>query len=181
MMIKELIWKDIPNFEGLYQINEKGEVKDLNRNYIRKNSISTTGYYSIRLRKNKKYKNFLIHRLIALLFIPNPNKYPIINHKDSNRLNNDIDNIEWCTHKQNTKAMIDQERNIAPWKDKKGKLNHRSKPVLQFDRDMNFIKEWENAMEIQRELGFLAGNVSACCRGNKNYSYAYGFIWKYKN
>ena len=109
------IWKDIPEYEGLYQISGLGRVKSIgyigcnqtgkfwyhNRELIMKPEIIKDGYYRIGLRKNKITKHFLIHRLVATVFIPNPNNLYCINHKDENKANNSVSNLEWCTQSYN--------------------------------------------------------------------------------
>ena len=96
------IWKDIKNYEGLYQISSFGRVKSFynGEEKILKNNIRNT-YEIIQLSKNKARKSFQIHRLVAEAFIPNPNNYDIINHKDFIRTNNHVENLEWCSQKYN--------------------------------------------------------------------------------
>lgn len=109
------IWKDIPNFEGLYQVSNLGNVKTLDKyvnSGIKNNSkvkrigkilkqYNKGGYLQVSLRKNYKRYYFGIHRLVAMAFIPNPNNYPQVNHKDENKLNNCVENLEWCTAQYN--------------------------------------------------------------------------------
>lgn len=107
-------WKDIPGYEGLYQVSSHGSVKRLqaivsNGNKtmnwpgrILKPDMDSDGYNHVVLCKNNKTKRFFVHRLVADLFIPNPNNYPVINHKDENKLNNHVENLEWCTVSYNT-------------------------------------------------------------------------------
>jgi len=108
--MKPIAWKPIRGYEGLYEISDKGQVKSLigwngkryiNREKILKPTKTTTGYWKIELVKNKNRKSKKIHRLIAIAFIPNPEKKPNINHIDGNPLNNSLENIEWCTQKEN--------------------------------------------------------------------------------
>lgn len=100
--------KDIIGYEGLYKIDTDGRIW---RNDVRlKSRISTRGYWSVTLCKNAKPKNFHIHRLLAINFIPNPNNLPQVNHKDGDRLNNDIENLEWITHKDNIRHYIKRGR-----------------------------------------------------------------------
>lgn len=104
MQVEE-IWKDILEFKGQYQVSNLGNVRSLIRNKILKpakisnNRINSTGYYVV----NLKGKLYYIHRLVAETFIPNPNKLPQVNHIDGNKLNNCIDNLEWCTNSENIK------------------------------------------------------------------------------
>jgi hypothetical protein len=120
-------WKDIKNYEGLYQISTLGRIKSFPRKGTYKNAKilkpykdGGNYYYVIGLHKNGKRKYKAIHRLVAETFIPNPNNYPLVNHKDENKLNNCVDNLEWCTHKYNSnygKAnLIMSKKAIENWK-----------------------------------------------------------------
>ena len=113
-MLKQEIWKPISNYEGLYEISNKGQIKSVGRyiksnhnntrfqeEKIRKLTVNNKGYITVRLCKNGKYKTFLVHRLVAETFIPNPLGYNEINHKDENKTNNKVDNLEWCSHDYN--------------------------------------------------------------------------------
>lgn len=109
------IWKDIPGYEGLYQVSNLGDIKVLdrivncgiknNKTVIRKSKLLkqriNQGYYEVALSKNGKKRFLKVHRLIAITFLPNLNNLPSVNHKDENKLNNCIDNLEWCTIKYN--------------------------------------------------------------------------------
>ena len=102
-------WKDIKNYEGLYQISSLGRVKSLpkernngiNNEIILKQCTDKKGYKRVNLYKNKKSTRVLVHRLVAEAFLNNPNNYPLINHKDENPSNNKVENLEWCTYKYN--------------------------------------------------------------------------------
>lgn len=107
------IWKDVVNYEGLYQVSNLGNVKSVARVVHRKNGTTTTyperllkcrsfgNYVQAILSKDGKIKCFTVHRLVATAFIPNPHNYPCVNHKDEVRTNNCVDNLEWCTYKYN--------------------------------------------------------------------------------
>ena len=103
------IWKDIEGYEGIYQISNLGRVKSLARQYknrkcnecIKSPSLAGKGYYRIALCKNGNIKCFYVHQLVANTFIPNPNNFKIVNHKDENKLNNNVNNLEWCDNKYN--------------------------------------------------------------------------------
>ena len=99
-----VLWKPVIGYEGLYEVSNSGEIKSIfygKNPKILKKSKTTTGYYKIELSKNKKRKSFKVHRLVAIAFIPNIENKPNINHIDGNPLNNNIDNLEWCTQKEN--------------------------------------------------------------------------------
>lgn len=95
------IWKPILGYENLYNISNLGNVFSIQSKRNIKPTKNSKGYLIVGLCKNKKRKSCLVHRLVAEAFIDNPNKFPEINHKDENPLNNTITNLEWCTHKYN--------------------------------------------------------------------------------
>jgi len=110
------LWKDIKNYEGLYQVSNLGNVKSVDRyvyagdnsnhkyQHIKERNLKLSGgdkYIQVHLCKNGKIKAFLVHRLVAEAFIPNPDNLPCINHKDENPKNNQAENLEWCTYKYN--------------------------------------------------------------------------------
>lgn len=112
------IWKDIYGYEGIYQVSNFGQVRRLckNDNRIIKQEINR-GYKRVCLSYKNVKKHFLVHRLVAFAFIPNPNNYPIINHKDENKLNNNVDNLEWCTHQYNLNYNGNRERCVKTRKE----------------------------------------------------------------
>lgn len=167
------VWKDIQGYEGLYQISNKGRVKNFKTNRILTVHQQPNGYSYITLHKEGKPKTFRIHRLVAQAFIPNPNNLPCINHKNEIKTDNRVENLEFCTNKYNSNYGTAKER--ATKKRINGK---KSFEVLQFDLKGNFIKEWQSTMEVERATGFYNNNISKCCRGG--YKQAYGYIWKYK-
>lgn len=96
------IWKDIKDYEGLYQVSNLGRVRNIrhNKNKILK-PIYHKKYYQITLSKNNIRVQYRIHRLVATAFIPNPENLPEVNHKDENKVNNCVSNLEWCDSKYN--------------------------------------------------------------------------------
>lgn len=100
------IWKDITGYEGLYQVSNLGRVKSTQyfhgtNERILKPISTHNGYFRVHLRKDGKLKTFKIHRLVAEAFIPNPDNLPQINHKDEDKTNNRVDNLEWCSARYN--------------------------------------------------------------------------------
>ena len=164
------IWHDIEGYEGLYQISNKGRVKSLKcgKERIRTPVISNSGYLNIILYKNTEAQHRLVHRLVAEAFIPNLENKPQINHKDENKLNNCVDNLEWVTAKENINHGTRNER--AGYS--------RSKPILQYSKSGDFIREWQGAHEVERVLGIDNSHIIDCCRGK--YKSSGGFVWRYK-
>ena len=164
---------EIKGYEGLYWINKKGEVKSRYR--VKKPSINKDGYYIVNLSKEGKGKSFYIHRLLALHFIPNLDNLSQVNHKDENKLNNDLSNLEWCTQDDNFHYGT---RGIRSGQTQR-KTSPKRKPIIQYSLDMEFIAEFSSVAEAARQLNFCHSTISQCCKGN--YKQAYGYIWKYKN
>ena len=170
------IWRNIEGYEGLYQVSSLGRVKSLGNDKSRKDKIlfqyeSKSGYLYVTLCKEGKLKSFRVHRLVANAFIPNPNNFKCVNHKDECKTNNCVDNLEWCDHKYNTNYGTCIQRRAE--KQRNGVL---SKQVYQYDKNHNLIKIWQSVMECGRQ-GFDQGNISKCCLG-KRKSHR-GYIWSY--
>lgn len=165
--MEEEIWKDIEGYNGMYRISNLGNVysKYINRNL--KPGKTQDGYLYVMLRKNKKQKIHLIHRLIATYFIPNPDNLPIINHKDENKTNNSIDNLEWCTYTYNN-TYNDVHKNRAL---------QISERVFAYNQNGDMVYDYYSAREAARQLGYNNGNISLCCSGNI-YTYK-NLVWSY--
>lgn len=171
--MKKEIWKPVVGYENLYEVSNFGRVKSLNYNHsgkerILKSFTNKDGYLYVDLCKNGKRKKYRIHRLVAQAFMPNTDNLPCINHKDENKQNNNIDNLEWCTAKYNINFGTRTERRIKTI----------SKPVLQYTLDGEFVKKYSSTIEVERNnSNFNHTSISRCCRGKqKTYK---GFIWKY--
>ena len=185
----EEIWKDIAGYEGYYQVSNLGRVKSLDRyvattgnpsgerlikGKIKKQTLrccrGDTGYYYVTLNKNNISKLYLVHRLVAKAFIPNIDHLPCINHKDENKINNCVDNLEWCTIAYNNSYGTARERSG----------NKLSKSVLKFDLDGNFIKKYESLVTASNEEGVSKGNLENVCIHRNGKLTLNGFIFMYE-
>lgn len=174
--MKQEEWKSIPGYDGKYEISNYGRVKSYQ--YCKKQKTNErilvpckqqTGYTSVNLYKDRKIKTLHIHRLVAEAFIPNPDNLPVINHKDENRENNYVENLEWCTHAYNLSYNGTRER-IA---------QKTRKPILQLDKQGNVIKKWDSVSKASEYFGYTAGtsHIIDCLKGR--HKTAHGFMWKY--
>lgn len=163
----EEIWRTIHGYGGQYQVSDQGRVRSLKfgKERILKPIRHLSGYLNVSLCKNREHKMYKVHRLVAQAFIPNPDNLPQVNHKDENKENNSVQNLEWCDAKYNINY---------------GTRNQRySKPVLQYTKSGAFVKEWKSAMDVQRNLGYHQQHISHCCNGKRKS--ANGFVWKFKD
>ena len=176
------IWKDIPNYENCYQVSNLGNVKSLDKldtlgrrvkGKLMKAKIRKDGYLEVTLRKNNHEKHYLIHRLVAMTFIDNMNNYKEINHKDENKTNNNVNNLEWCNRSYNINYGTGNEKR------RKTLLNNkRSKKVCQYDLDGNLINIYVSLRELERQTDYSISYISSCCN-NKQKTYK-KYIWKYE-
>lgn len=163
-------------YEGLYEVSDLGRVRSLNRyvNYygglrlakgkILKPVSVSGGYLQVYIgKKNVK----LVHRLIAEAFIPNPNNLPCVNHKDENKTNNKLENLEWCDYSYNNR-----------YNNKNLKIGEKlSKTLYQYTLDGEFVNTWTSLSECSRQTGYNNSAISNVCNGKQKT--AYGFKWSY--
>lgn len=175
--VKAEEWRDIPGYEGLYQVSNFGRVysvKRMNRDrciggrFICQSSVDkkNNSYMHVQLCKNGEEKCVLVHRLVAMAFIPNPDNLPQVNHKDENKQNNHVDNLEWCTHKYN--MNYGSRFQVC--------MNHPrlSKPIGQF-KDGVLVKTYPSIAEAIRATG--KKNIQSVLYGKKKH--CAGYEWKY--
>lgn len=176
------LWKDIKNYEGLYQVSNLGRVKRISYHHgssgtiIHKEKIlkpilnKKNGYLYYGL-SNNGLKSFRAHKLVLNTF--NPNEGMQINHKNGNKQDNRLINLEWCTPKENIQHAY--KNGLA--KARRNEKNSLSKKVGQFDLDGNLIRVWPSTMQIQRELGYTNTSIGQCCNGKREITH--GYKWRY--
>ena len=138
-------WKQVVGFENRYLVSNTGKIYSILAQRILKTCISNKGYELVCLRNiNGKRKQYSVHRIVATAFIPNPNCYPIVNHKDENKTNNIVNNLEWCDYSYNNTYNHIHEKSTE-------NLIKNNKPFYVYDSKMNFIGEFKNVRKFCRE------------------------------
>lgn len=175
----------IPDYPD-YTIETDGRVYSKIRHRWLKATLGDNGYYGIELRNNEGHKRLSIHRLVALTYIPNPNHFPFVNHKDEVKTNNNVNNLEWCTHQYNITYGSVQDRKTmhtdyskASYKEnaiKNGKSVCRA--VSRFTKEGKYLDSFESARDAARQLGFTSYHITECCKEKRKTSN--GFIWRYE-
>lgn len=174
------IWKPLVGWENIYEISNYGRIKSLDR-YVNqsghkrfckgqliKPTLHKTNYCMVTLRNSGIQKVCKLHQLVMNTFNPNTtNRKLEINHIDGNTTNNRLDNLEWCTHKENLQHAS------------KHHLLSTYKPINQYDLDGNFIKRWDSMKEARRFYGFGINSLRNACKRKSGIHK--GFIWRYAN
>ena len=162
-------WRSVVGYEGLYEVSNDGRVRTVE--HIANGHTITPRELAIRIYKNQRYarvrlyrdgkpKDYVVHRIVAEAFIPNPYNKPQVNHIDGNRSNNMVENLEWCTASENQRHAYK-----TGLKDIENTITHTRKKVRQIDAEGNVIKIWQSMSEAARELGLHVSNISHCCSG----------------
>jgi hypothetical protein len=173
-------WKDIAGYEGIYQVSNTGRVRSLDRKIMHSDGKPYTvkgrilklftnryKYLCADLSVDNKKLSARAHRLVAAAFIDNPYNLPCVNHKDENKANNTVDNLEWCTIQYNN--TYGNYSRFGP--------ERKAKKVSQFSKDGELIKTYVSQAEAQRSTGLSSSSIGVCCSG-KRKTYG-GYVWKY--
>lgn len=182
------IWKDIVDYEGYYQVSNLGRVRSLDRfvgketmqlkkGKIRQAAKDKYGYLSLILHKNGIAKNHFVHRLVAEAFIPNPDNKPQVDHINTNKEDNRVENLRWSTCLENINNEISKTKRKQT--SKKGSESPYSIIILQYNKNGELIKEWGSIKEAASYLNKSNSLIIKCCKGK--LPYAYGYKWSYKN
>lgn len=174
-------WKDIRGYEGLYKISNAGNVmsceryvkvcgggKRLIKPQILKQFKCPGGYCEVNLWKNNRQKTTMVHRLVAEAFIDNQLDLPEVNHKDENKENNSVNNLEWCTSKHNANYGTRNKRMVE---------KKKSKPVVMLGRDGEEIKKFRSLGDASREMNVDISAIIRACKGKQKT--CLGYKWAY--
>ena len=174
------VWKNIKFFEkgvlydytGIFQVSNYGRIKFLERidsnnhlvkEKIKKQRTDKDGYKITTLTYNNVRKDFKVHRLVAYMFLTKQKQFNIVNHKDENKANNHVNNLNWTCNRENINY---------------GKRNKKiSKPINQYDLDGNFIRTWDSIHQVEKTIGYDSSSICKCLKNKTKTSY--GYIWKY--
>ena len=175
-------WRAIENFPN-YEVSNTGKVRSLNYNHTGrpkelKQGKSASGYFQVMLWKDRKHHyNKTVHRLVAEAFLSNPQNYAQVNHKDENKLNNIVENLEWCSAKYNYSYGTRGARISVSLTDNP----HFSKPVYQLDTQGNIINEFPSIASAARAMHGYPTIIWKVCSGYTRKNMAYGYRWRFKN
>jgi|TARA_R110000868_G_scaffold395034_1_gene666552 hypothetical protein len=180
-------WKEIKSYEGKYQASNNGKIRSLNyrnqKGIIKEMtpSISNKGYLMFPLPLNKKQKSFCVHRIIAETFLELPLDYEnvryTVNHKDGNKLNNNISNLEWMTYSENNKHSYQILGKVSGMKGNKFEKSKLSKKVTAYSDDMTFVKTYNSTTEAFSKDGYTSSGISQAVKNKNKYK---KLNWKYE-
>lgn len=169
-------WKDIEEFNGKYQVSNLGNVRRVSDGFVYKLQLCKNGYNYVNFSENNKTIARKVSRLVALAFIPNQLNKPCVDHINTIRTDDRVENLRWVTMSENMRNPLTIKKcknsrpKNAPWKER---------PILQFTKDGLFIREWKSATAFGKYLKKdVSGNIIACIKGKQQS--AYGYKWKYK-
>ncbi|MCI9110536.1 MAG: hypothetical protein HFH47_01840 [Bacilli bacterium] len=185
------VWKDIEGYEGLYQVSNFGRIKSLKRTTKYQNSerrvkekikgtfIGKQGYLRVELSKNGQNRKYNAHTLVAKAFLNKECKKLEVNHINGIKTDNRVENLEWCTRSENElhAYRIGLAKNTKKQRETVREYckNNKTKTIIQLDLNLNFIKEWKSAKEVEEVLEINRKNISQCITGRNKT--AGGYIW----
>ena len=159
-------WRTVEEYDH-YEVNQYGDIRHKQRKRILKPRNNKGGYLYVNFKINGKNINFAVHRIVANAFIPNPNGYTEVNHKDYDKNNNCVNNLEWVTSSDNKRHAYKLEEN----------KKSRGKKVKQYTKDGNYIKTFDSLSLAAKEFNCSVCAISNCCLGRSKSSQ--GFLWRF--
>ena len=162
-------WVSINGYDGLYSVSNHGRIASHHwgKYRILQQHTNHRGYYKVSLTKNGKLTTFSVHRLVAEHFLPNPYGLTEINHKDENKSNNIVNNLEWCSRSYNVNYGTRTSRQRLS----------TIKGVVQFDKNGDVVAEYDSITQASKRIGASTSHIVGCCK--RKYPSARGFIWRY--
>jgi hypothetical protein len=176
-------WLPIQGYEGVYEVSNFGNIRSVKTTVpcLMKLNFKKNGYVYICLSDNNKKNHFRVHRVVAIAFISNPGNKSVVNHKDGDKANNKVENLEWVTSSENDIHAYKNGLRVSPkvWTGKKGADHNRSVKVIQQDLSGNFIEQYDSSQQAKMITGIPHQNIIKVCRGQR--ATAGGFKWEYGN
>lgn len=180
-------WKSIEGYEGIYMVSENGDVMrddSVRKPHILATLVNNSGYHTVNLSKNCKQKRFLVHRLVAKAFIPNPNNLSEVNHIDCNKNNNSVGNLEWVSRSENLLHAFKNGRKPFTEKQYVSSCNNLKKatlsiavPIAMLDKNDKVLRTFSSITEATQLTNISGCHICNCCKGRRKT--AGGFKWKY--
>lgn len=159
-------WQDVLGFEELYQVSSFGNVRTIKKGEAEMSQQENrNGYMTVHLRDKGVERRAMVHRLVAEAFIPNPNGFRDVNHKNGDKSDNRVENLEWASHSDNMAHSFRE-------------LGKNVRHIVQLDLDNNFIERWNSIIEASEATGICRTDIGECCRGNRKHTK--GYKWKYE-
>lgn len=183
------IWKDIKGYEGSYMVSNMGRIKSLGNCKTHKEKVlnpcvNNHGYLLVSLYLNRKSSSKMVHRIVIETFLSKPSFDKQVNHKNGNKTDNNISNLEWCTGSENVKHAFTtglkaiHKGELNPMFGRFGGASNRSKKVIQSNKYGEYLNEFTSAAEAHIITGVNSKNISSCCLGKRQS--AGGYIWRFK-
>ena len=164
--VPEEEWRDVLEFEELYQVSNFGNVRTVkNGEAEMSQQENRNGYMTVHLRNKGVERRAMVHRLVAEAFIPNPDELRDVNHKNGDKSDNRVENLEWVSHSDNMAHSFRE-------------LGKNVRHIVQLDLDNNFIERWNSIIEASEATGICRTDIGECCRGNRKHTK--GYKWKYE-
>lgn len=176
---REEIWKDIPEYEGIYQASNLGRIRSLKKKAPRilKQCLKEDGYNRVNLYKDGKYKNCQVHRLVALTFVPNPDNKPTVDHIDRDKTNNNIENLRWAT-------SLEQNEYKRGGKNEWSYLTRMKVQCVETEQiftNSAAAARWviDNDLTESTRTGYVAERIRFVAEGGHGRNTAFGYNWKF--